>query len=333
MRRPVISTREVEVAAGDGMSLVLRADAIVTPAARERARELGVRLETGTAAAGAQRPEPDGPGHTPLQGFCYPLSPLGRAAIVDDPPWHFGGDMLLVMFRADPRAVSAVLPKPLEPGPQPGLCFMSVADLVCCGDQTRDLVYRNPARTQYREGMVAVSCSYRGRPGFSIPFAWTDQDWAMARGWLLGIPHKLAGGCLSRAHALNPGLGPAGAGTRLSGRLERQGQAVIRAGMTINRKGCAEDLPDLTSLHTLRHVPGLEPGAEPSLLELLRLKVDNLRFGGVWVGTGELELFPAENEELELLRPLEILGAAYASVGWTISGAEVLWNHTSALRP
>lgn len=329
MRRQVISTTEIEAAARAGGGLILGPDAVVTPAARDRARELGVRLEVGSKApAPARAAAADG--QSRLQGYCYPLSPLGKASILDDPPWHFGGDILFVAFRADPRATTALLPPPLEPGSDPGLCFAWVADIVCCGDQTRDMPYRNPARTHYVEGMVAVSCSFQGKQGYTVPYIWVDRDWSVARGWWFGWPKKLAACYLSRYHHLNPAMGPVKEGTRFSGLVERQGQTLMRAGMTITGKGRPEDLPRFGNLYMLRHVPNVKHGAEPRLLELLRMDVSNLAVGPVWTGTGELDFFPAENEELEPLRPLEILGAQYAAVGWTNPGASVLWSKDAA---
>ena len=56
----------------------------------------------------------------PLRGFTAPLSPDGRAGIVPPPPWHYSGDFLIVEYRADPEAVTALLPPELEPAEDPG---------------------------------------------------------------------------------------------------------------------------------------------------------------------------------------------------------------------
>jgi hypothetical protein len=37
-----------------------------------------------------------------LKGFTAPRSPLGTAALVPSPPWHFAGDVLAVEFWNDP---------------------------------------------------------------------------------------------------------------------------------------------------------------------------------------------------------------------------------------
>ncbi|MBI3949854.1 MAG: acetoacetate decarboxylase family protein [Acidobacteria bacterium] len=262
--------------------------------------------------------------NTNLRGYCYPLSPNGKASILDDPPWHFGGDILFVSYRAEPAAVGAVLPEPLELGSEPGRALTWVAEITCCGDATRDMPYRNPARTRYVEGMVAVSCRYHGKEGIYVPYIWVDQDWSMARGWWFGWPKKLADVWLGAVHPVNPGLGPMREGVRLSGLVSRHGLPVLRAAIHVQRRGQGKDVPRFGHLFCLRHVPNVQFGQSPDLQQLLRMEITNYQVGDVWTGDGELEFFPHENEELEPLRPRQILGAVWAQVGWTNPGAEVL---------
>src|ERR1700754_5241706 len=50
-----------------------------------------------------------------LQGFTAPRSPLGIAALVPPPPWHFAGDVLAVEFWNDPDLSIHTLPAGVEP--------------------------------------------------------------------------------------------------------------------------------------------------------------------------------------------------------------------------
>ena len=34
-----------------------------------------------------------------LKGFTLPLTPKGHSSVVDPPPWHYGGDVLAIMFQ------------------------------------------------------------------------------------------------------------------------------------------------------------------------------------------------------------------------------------------
>jgi hypothetical protein len=45
-----------------------------------------------------------------LKGFTAPRSPLGIAALVPWPPWHFAGDVLAVEFWNDPDISLHTLP-------------------------------------------------------------------------------------------------------------------------------------------------------------------------------------------------------------------------------
>jgi hypothetical protein len=52
-----------------------------------------------------------------LKGYMLPLSPGGKASLIDAPPWHFGGDVMHLIFKADEEKVKALIPPPLEIGP------------------------------------------------------------------------------------------------------------------------------------------------------------------------------------------------------------------------
>ena len=73
--------------------------------------------------------------------------------------------------------------------------------------------------------------------------------------------------------------------------------------------------------HT-RLVPDLA-GGEPLVRDLARNVVTDFAVAQVWTGTGELEFFDSEFEELASLRPVEITGGFRCSVAFTITGAEV----------
>ncbi len=64
-------------------------------------------------------------GFSKLKGYSYPLTPGGRSSIVGDFPWHYGTEYLNILYRANPDAIAAYLPYPLEPGPQPDLAYVA----------------------------------------------------------------------------------------------------------------------------------------------------------------------------------------------------------------
>jgi Acetoacetate decarboxylase (ADC) len=74
-----------------------------------------------------------------------------------------------------------------------------------------------------------------------------------------------------------------------------------------------------------RAVASIVRGAPPSVLELVKLEAENLRYGeDLWAGRGTLRFFPSEIEEHLPIAPLEVLGAFHFSSGYTFPGGEVL---------
>ena len=66
-------------------------------------------------------------------------------------------------------------------------------------------------------------------------------------------------------------------------------------------------------------------GAPPSVLELVRLGANNVRYGeDIWGGRGSLTFFPSAIEEHMALAPRKIIGAYRFSSGYTFPGGEIL---------
>src|SRR5580692_1743710 len=63
-------------------------------------------IDPGQCAAGG--------GREMLKGYTAPRSPLGAAALVPPPPWHFAGDVLAVEFWNDPDLSVHALPTGVE---------------------------------------------------------------------------------------------------------------------------------------------------------------------------------------------------------------------------
>ncbi|MFP5213514.1 MAG: acetoacetate decarboxylase family protein, partial [Acidobacteriota bacterium] len=114
-----------------------------------------------------------------LKGYMLPLSPSGKSSVVDAPPWHYGGEVLHIAFKADPERVRALIPPPLEMGPNPGEGIIWFTDWVSVSDSHPDLAYLNPERANYRECLVLLSCRFEGTPGYAVPHIWVDNDFTL----------------------------------------------------------------------------------------------------------------------------------------------------------
>jgi len=99
--------------------------------------------------------------------------------------------------------------------------------------------------------------------------------------------------------------------------------------MELAHKISLADLPKPMGLPVfhIRHFPSIVRGAPPSVLELVRLGVANLRFSeDIWAGNGTLTFFPSEIEEHMTLVPREIIGAYHFGLGYSFPGGEVLYK-------
>jgi hypothetical protein len=96
-----------------------------------------------------------------LTGFNYPLTPKGRSTLNPPPPWHYSADFLSIEFWAEPAAVSALLPRGLEPDRQAnGRAEALFYDWQFSGGNDE---YLDPARYQYREFFILVDALFDGR--------------------------------------------------------------------------------------------------------------------------------------------------------------------------
>jgi hypothetical protein len=80
-------------------------------------------------------------------------------------------------------------------------------------------------------------------------------------------------------------------------RERSRGERLIEGTLEIEKKIACEELPrpmGLPIFH-IRHFPSIVRGAPPSVLELVRLGAENVRYGeDLWVGKGTLNFFPSE---------------------------------------
>ena len=262
-----------------------------------------------------------------LKGFCYPLTPTGKASLLGEFPWHYGTEYINIAYRTDPNAIAAYLPEPLEPGPEPDMAYVAFSKWWSVWDNCTDMPFINPERTQYKEAAIWVGCSYKGTPGQVCIHIWVDNDFSMARGWFMGFPKKLGQIHMTDYNPLNPKMDPLGVGSKLKGIVSAHGERLMEGSLEIENKIERSELPKPMGLPLfhIRHFPSLVKGEKPSVLELVRLGATDWNYGeDVWAGKGELKFIQSELEEHMPLAPKEIIGAYHFKNGYTFDGAEVL---------
>ena len=260
-----------------------------------------------------------------LHGFGNPLSPTGRAALVDTPPHHISADAMQVVFRVDPDKARAYLPDGLELH-EDALAYAYVADMVKVSEVHPDQASIEPQATQYQESILGLYCSYNGEPGRFSAFIWVSEDWSVVFGHYMGFAKKQAVVHKTKVHAANPAQGPIGPGTKLRGTTDRLGRRIMNVDVELTEKIGDDEVPAYGHrVYTYRHIPS--PSAElPDQRHLFALDLDRATTIDAWRGTGNVELFPdALNEELDGLQPLEIVDAFTFQRGWTTkTGAKLL---------
>ena len=262
-----------------------------------------------------------------LKGCYFPLTPKGIACLVGDIPWHYGTEYLTILYRTKPGSISNYLPAPLEPGPDPDLAYVAFSKWWSLSESQKDMAFINPERTQYREAAIWASCSFNGESGQICLHIWVDNDFSMARGWFMGFPKKLGVISITEYQPLNPIMNPLGIDAKMKGFVTTHGERLIEGSLEIQRQINPIRLPNPIGLPVfhIRHFPSIVPGADPSVLELVKLGAQAVRFGETaWQGNGNLMFFPSEIEEHVDLAPEEILGAYHYSSGYTFPGGEVV---------
>lgn len=258
-----------------------------------------------------------------LKGSSLPFSPQGKASLVTETPHHYGGQFLFVNFRADVQEVAKFLPAPLEPNPE-GSAFAIVNELFCVPDNNPGLVYSNPERTQYTEGVVAVRCSYKGEPGCYMTALWVTRDWSMTFGQYFGWPKKLASVNLTRVPPLHPTLEPIGVGSDVRGTVARESYRLLDLSIRLDKQEEDTAAPQFGWLYSVRFFPSMGPKL-PEVKQLIRNRVQNPRAINVFSGPAQIEFGASDNEELLPLRPIEVGRGYYYNPSWTTThSAELL---------
>ena len=131
------------------------------------------------------------PEQFPLKGYTLPLTPKGRSSLVEPPPWHYGGEVMQLLFRTDGERAKELIPPPLEIGPEPGKGIVWFVEWISVSESNPDLAFINPERAVYQECLVMLQCSFQGEPGYIVPYIWVDNDFSLMRGFVQGFPKKL----------------------------------------------------------------------------------------------------------------------------------------------
>src|SRR6202023_2730886 len=264
-----------------------------------------------------------------LKGFTAPRSPLGAAALVPPPPWHFAGDVLAVECWSDPDVSVHILPMGVELDKKhPGHSVALFADYQFTAQNDE---YLDPARYQCRQFTVLLDAMWKGVRIAWCPYCYVDNDAALMRGWIQGYPRKLGTVLQTRTFATaSAASAPLAHDGRFSACMSAHGRLLVQARVTLREK--AERIVGLLDRRIVgrRYFPRLSAGMhdKPAVDELVRCVSNHLLITNIWIGESEL-LFPeAYGEELEVLGPLKVGRGYRFSFSYSVTDIEILADLT-----
>ncbi len=256
-------------------------------------------------------------------GFWFPRTPSGRASLLGAPPWHYSGEMLTVEYLADPDAVVALLPAPLEPAAdRPGAVAAIWAEWQCCGASGEELL--DPVRAQYKECLLVVRCRYRGRDWSRSVFIWVDSDLSLARGHFQGYPKKLGEIWMTRPALIGragPRLAPGG---RFGASVAAGSRRLLEAEFTIRGEAPGAGFVNAHPMLHHRLLPGIAADGTDAHREIVAVASEEVELGTCFVGDAALRVHPSPTEELTGIAPREVLGGFWRRVGFTFRGGRTL---------
>lgn len=267
-----------------------------------------------------------------LKGFGNPVTPNGDAALVDDPPHHIAADAIQVIYKVDPEKARAHLPEGLELT-EDALAYAYLADMSKVTAKNPDVVWQDPQRSMYNEGIIGLYCTYNGEPGRFSTYVWVDRDWSVVFGHYMGFAKKQAVIHKTRIQPANPAMGPVGVGTKLGGTVDRFGRRVFDLSIELTEQLPDDGVPSYGHrVYTYRHLPSPSPEIADSR-QLLALDLESATTINCWRGKGAVNLHDAPNEELGAFEPLEIVDAFAFQRGWTTkAGAKLLRDDSPSAR-
>jgi acetoacetate decarboxylase len=261
-----------------------------------------------------------------LKGYMLPLSPEGRASLIDAPPWYYGGDVMHLIFRTDEKKARALIPPPLEPGPNPGEGVVWFVEWVSASESNPDLSFINPERSIYHECIVMLSCRFEGVPGYYVPYIWVDNDFTLMRGFIQGFPKKLGRVHITKLHDLTPKIGGRKVGAKMKGICVSHEERLVEGSLVFKRQARLEEVPPV-KFYLRRHVPDFENPEKPLVHDITISNVADVKVADAWTGDAEIRFMPSPFEEVADLGPLEVTGGFFFSLGITITGGKVLHRY------
>ena len=235
------------------------------------------------------------------------------------------GRTLALWFRlADPDEARRHVPEGLAMDADPIVRarFWDLVHDAGSGADLRDPSLSATAPIHVAEAVVAFPVSYGSISGDYTAHMYADDPVYSAFGReVMGWPLRAGDVTVSP-----PPAGDLRAGVRLAGRLGRDGNALMDAALTlVEQFPDAERPTDLPRWLSWKVVPRVD-GPGDALRQLVQTGPTRIEWGPIWRAHGELTFGSGPSDELEFLRPRDVVAAHY----WSHVDLSVGFGHVLA---
>jgi acetoacetate decarboxylase len=234
------------------------------------------------------------------EGFT---NPLGSSAYFQ-PPYPFkNAETLLIEFEAPQEAIEAELPEPLQF--EPGTAFAVVQDAQIASGAS------------FHEGYIFLRTKYENQAGVYAPYVFgCPEEAVLANREMYGWPEMIADYPHPR-HSKD--------GHTITGTVQRRGETLIKASVTLERKAKLEELPPMDDNLTLRKIPSPLKDGRP-LRQVIHIRLEESQVHDLWAGRGHLEFGHSAQFRISRLRPTRIVNAYYLVISWLLPHAKSVWD-------
>ena len=268
-------------------------------------------------------------------GMTRPFTPLGRASILEPLPWGFGGDLYVIHFKANPKALKELLPYPLKPSDTPDEAFLWSTHFAVYPHAKEDSANINPAQSHYNVVVIGIPCKLNGVNTMLSAFQWCDRDWLLIMSWFLGACSKLAEIDESKTHKMMNLIGSrqtGGIGTHINRWANRNGNRIVSFSINPEETIGMEDLSFYTNnlpLTCERHFPDVHypKKGRPDLHDLCQMQMESTQFGEILKGKASLSFGDDDNEELLPIQPTQVLNGYVLPMSFKLMGIKTVYEY------
>ncbi|SHJ82744.1 Acetoacetate decarboxylase (ADC) [Dethiosulfatibacter aminovorans DSM 17477] len=254
-----------------------------------------------------------------IKGYTLPRTPKGISSLVPHPPWHYVGNIVAIEFVADPSLIEGYLPEPLKL--ESSKCCVYFVDWQYSSEKGQEFL--NPAESQYKETIILMSASYKGKPLAYCPYIWVDHDKALLRGLIQGWPKQMGETHLTRSFELESKAAPRGL---FGASLTVYGKRFIEGKVQIKESDAHMPTPTFAGSSLLRYFPDLQAGNhnKPLVNQLVQLKSRDVKISSISKGDAELSFIMSNSHELKDFSPLKVTTGYSFQVALTVDDLKIL---------